>query len=64
MKRLRVLTGHFSLPVEVRDSVFLEPETASHSRPLELRPPTAPATGRIEYDPASPSVRGALSDSF
>lgn len=39
MKRLRVLTGHFSPPVEVRDSAFLEPETASHSRPLELRPP-------------------------
>jgi hypothetical protein len=39
MKRLRVLTGPFSPPVEVRDSAFLEPETASRSRPLELRPP-------------------------
>jgi len=39
MKRLGVLTGHFSPPVEVRDSAFLEPETASCSRPLELRPP-------------------------
>jgi len=34
MKHLGVLTGHFSPSVAVRDSVFLEPETASRSRPL------------------------------
>jgi len=28
-----------SLPVAVRDSAFLEPETASRSPPLEVRPP-------------------------
>ena len=35
MKRLRVLTGHLSPPVDVRDSAFLEPESALGSRRLE-----------------------------
>jgi hypothetical protein len=34
MKRVGVLTGYFSPSVAVRDSAFLEPETASRSRPL------------------------------
>jgi hypothetical protein len=35
MKHLGVLTGHFSPSVAVLDSAFLEPKTASRSRPLE-----------------------------